>query len=126
MRPRIQTNWLMSSNPSRYRLQLDLHLLEQHHGNVPTKLPGEIFSLAYRSCMSHFIPAAWQVASKYKDMVMQLERNSAAAPKRKALAEIREDGGDGTGTRDQGNKKASKVGDMGYLRSVCMSFSSLR
>jgi hypothetical protein len=58
-------------------------------------------------------------------MVMQLERNSASAPKRKALAEILEDGSDGTGTRGQGNKKASKVGDMGYLRSVCMSFLSV-
>jgi hypothetical protein len=93
---------------------------------VPKKLPVEIFSLAYRSCMSHCRPDSWEIASKYTDMVMQLERNSAAAPKRKALAEIRDDGSDGTGTRDQGNKKASKVGDMGYLRSVCMSFSSLR
>jgi hypothetical protein len=92
---------------------------------VPTKLPAEIFRLAYRLCANHFLPAAREIASKYKDMVMQLERHHGVAPKRKALAEIREDGSDGTGIRDQGNKKASKVGDMGYLRSVCMSFSSL-
>jgi hypothetical protein len=108
------------------RFRLQIHLLEQHHDDVLTKLPAEIFSLAYRLCAKHFLPAVREVASRYKDMVIELEGHGAAAPKRKVLAEIWEDGGEGTGTRDQGNNKASKVGDMGYLRSVCMSFSSLR
>ena len=93
-----------------YRLQI--HLLEQYHNDVPTKLPVEIFILAYRLCVNHLNPSAREVALKYREKVMQLGKDGAAAPVRKALAEIREDGSDGKESREQGNKKTRKLEDV--------------
>jgi len=54
------------------------------------------------------------VALKYQNMVEQLEGDSAAAPRRKALAEIREGGSYGVESREQGNKKTRKLEDVEY------------